>query len=265
MSAQIMAVINVTNNSYFESSRKTTPADILAQAEMMLEQGADILDIGAEASNPSAEPTPVEIELERIAMALEVLLPLGAKISVDTRRTPVMELAIKAGVYMINDIDALTAPGALEAVAPSDAKVCLMHKQGEPQTMQNNPSYENVVQEVFDYLSERRQAAIAAGIGAERIVLDPGFGFGKTDVHNMQLLQQLARFQELGSPLLVGISRKRTIRNITGRDTADSLPGTLAAHTIALMNGANIIRTHDVAATRDIIKIFHALEEASAA
>jgi dihydropteroate synthase len=226
----------------------------ITHARRLAEEGADILDIGGESTRPGAEPVSEDEELRRILPVLRALQDVP--VSVDTRRARVMREALQAGASMINDVDALSAPGALEAVAGSDCAVCLMHKKGEPATMQRDPHYDDVVGEVRAFLAARVDAAKGAGIAAERIVVDPGFGFGKTAAHNLALLKHLRELSEF--PLLVGLSRKSTLGKITGRPVEERLAGSLAMALLALQSGAAILRVHDVRETRDVVAIWRA-------
>jgi dihydropteroate synthase len=227
----------------------------------MIAEGAHILDLGAESSRPGAAPVPVEQEIERLLPVLEALHDCGVPLSIDTVKPEVMRLALNAGADMINDINALRAPGALCGRRRLDAAVCLMHMQGTPGTMQRHPDYGDVVAEVKAFLQERMRAAHDAGIAPERIAIDPGFGFGKTLEHNLELLRQLREFAALGAPVLAGWSRKSSLGQITGRPAAERLAASIAAALIAAQNGAGrIVRVHDVAATRDALAVLSAVE-----
>lgn len=249
-----MGVVNVTPDSFSDGGRFLGVQQAVAHARRLAEEGADILDIGGESTRPGAAPVSQDEELRRIVPVLEKVSDLC--ISVDTRRPRVMQAALDAGASMINDVDALSAPGALEAVAGSGCAVCLMHKKGEPATMQQDPSYEDVVGEVRAFLAARVDAAGKARIAAERIVVDPGFGFGKTAAHNLALLRHLRELSEL--PLLVGVSRKSTLAKITGRPVEERLAGSLAMAVLALRNGAAILRVHDVKETKDVVAVWQA-------
>ncbi len=255
-----MGVVNVTPDSFSDGGRFIDPKSAVDRANALIAEGADILDIGAESSRPGAGGVSVEQELSRLMPVLEGLSDCAVPISVDTVKPEVMRAAIAAGASMINDIGALRAPGALETVAASRVAVCLMHMQGEPHTMQHSPSYRDVVAEVGAFLAERVAAAEAKGIARERIVIDPGFGFGKSVGHNFELLRNLDRFAALGLPVLAGWSRKSTLGAITGRGAEDRLAGSLAAALLAVERGARIVRVHDVAATRDALAVLAALE-----
>ena len=225
-----------------------------------MEEGAAIIDIGAESSRPGAQPVSEEEECARLLPVLEAIRGLPVPISVDTRRTAVMRVALAEGASMINDIEALAAPGALEAVAAIECGVCLMHKKGEPATMQADPTYDDVVREVSEFLAARMAAAQAAGIARERIVIDPGFGFGKTVAHNLELLRNLASIAVLGAPVLAGLSRKSTLGRLTGRPAGERMVASVTAALLAAQRGATILRVHDVQATRDALAVWRAVE-----
>ena len=252
-----MGVLNVTPDSFSDGGRFFDPGEAIAHARRLAEEGADIIDIGGESTRPGAQPVSEQQELERVLPVLEKVSDLC--VSVDTRRPSVMRDVLKAGASMINDVEALAAPGALEAVAASKCAVCLMHKKGEPATMQRDPHYDDVVAEVRGFLHERTQAALRAGIATERIVVDPGFGFGKTAAHNLTLLGNLSRLSEL--PILAGLSRKSTLGRITGRPVEERLAGSLAMALLALQAGATILRVHDVKETRDVIAVWESFEK----
>lgn len=255
-----MGVVNVTPDSFSDGGRFLDPQAAIGRADALIEEGADMLDIGAESSRPGARGISAEEELSRLMPVLEGLRGCAVPVSVDTVKPEVMRSAIEGGAAMINDIAALRSPGALEAVAASDVAVCLMHMQGEPRTMQSEPRYRDVVAEVGAFLAERVAAAESAGIARERIVIDPGFGFGKTVAHNFELLRNLDRFTALGLPVLAGWSRKSTLGAITGRGADDRLAGSLAAALLAVQRGARIVRVHDVAATRDMLEVLAAFD-----
>jgi dihydropteroate synthase len=255
-----MGVVNVTPDSFFDGGRFLDPQAAIAHARRLVEEGADILDIGAESSRPGAQSVPAEDELRRLLPVLNGLRDLTVPVSVDTTKPEVMRAAIDAGAAMINDIGALRSHGALETVAASDVGVCLMHMQGEPRTMQQEPRYRDVVAEVAAFLEERAAAAESAGIARERIAVDPGFGFGKTVAHNFELLRQLERIAALGLPVVAGWSRKSTLGTVTGRPAGERLAASLAAALLAVERGARIVRVHDVAATRDALAVLAALD-----
>jgi dihydropteroate synthase len=254
-----MGVVNVTPDSFSDGGQFLDAKAAVAHALRLAEEGADILDLGGESSRPGARPVTAAEESERILPVLEKLSHLC--VSVDTRRPEVMRAALRAGASMINDIEALAAPGALEAVAKSECAVCLMHKKGEPATMQRDPHYDDVVGEVKSYLDERVRAARGAGIDAARIVVDPGFGFGKTVAHNLSLLKHLDTLS--GFPVLAGLSRKSSLEKITGRPVGERLAGSLAMALLALQGGARILRVHDVKETRDVIAVWEAFSNDS--
>ncbi len=254
----LMGVLNVTPDSFSDGGRFLQRDAAVARAQRMLDEGAAILDIGGESSRPGADPVGEDAELARVLPVLEALSGIDAPLSVDTRRARVMREALAAGASMINDIDALTAPGALEAVAGSDCAVCLMHKKGEPASMQRDPRYDDVVREVKDYLAGRIAAAERAGIGRARIVADVGFGFGKTLRHNLELQRRLGEFDALGVPLLAGWSRKSSLGQVTGRPVGERLAASVAAALLAAQAGARILRVHDVAPTRDALAVWEA-------
>ena len=251
-----MGVVNVTPDSFSDGGRFFTTKLAVAHARKLAKEGADIIDIGGESTRPGAAPVSEEDELGRVLPVLEQIGDLC--VSVDTRRPAVMKAVLAAGASMINDVDALSAPGAIEAVLGSGCAVCLMHKKGEPATMQQDPHYEDVVGEVSGYLQQRLAAATAAGIAAERLVVDPGFGFGKTVEHNLELLRSLSRLSEF--PIVAGLSRKSTLAKLTGRPVDERLAGSLALALLALQSGATILRVHDVKETRDIIAVWQAYQ-----
>ena len=255
----VMGVVNVTPDSFSDGGLHDTPQAAIAHARALIDEGADLIDIGGESTRPGAAPVALDAERRRVLPVIEALAGAGVPISIDTRKPELMREAIAAGASLVNDIGALEAPEALEAVAASTVAVCLMHKQGEPQTMQQSPQYEDVVREVRDYLSARVAAVQAAGISRGRVIIDPGFGFGKTFEHNVTLLQGLPSLAALGVPLLAGVSRKAMLGRITGREPANRVYASIAAALIAIEHGANIIRVHDVAATRDALAVWLAL------
>ena len=256
----IMGVVNVTPDSFSDGGRFFGTQQALEHARVLIEEGADILDIGGESSRPGAEPVGLDEELRRVMPVLEQLAQMPVPVSVDTCKPDVMRRAIAAGAAMVNDINALREPGALEAVAQSQAAVCLMHMQGEPRSMQRDPQYEDVVAEVTAFLAQRVEAAQQAGIARERIVIDPGFGFGKSTGHNLELLQGLSTIAGLGQPVLVGLSRKSLFGKITGKQVADRVSASVAAALLAVERGAALVRVHDVAATRDALLVLNAIE-----
>ena len=253
-----MGILNVTADSFYDGSRVDADA-ALAHARRMIVEGARIVDVGGESTRPGATPVDDATELARVLPVVEALAREGVCVSVDTMKPAVMRAALDAGASMINDVRALQASGALEVVAASAAAVCLIHMQGEPRTMQAQPRYGNVVAEVRRFLDQRAQACREAGIAAERIVVDPGFGFGKTLAHNLDLLRHLDDFAHLGYPVLAGLSRKSMIGAITGRDVGERLAGSVAAALAAAFRGARILRVHDVRETVDALAVWRAL------
>lgn len=257
-----MGIVNLTPDSFSGDGQAASSAHAIDHARAQIVAGADMLDLGAESSRPGAIPTPLDEELNRLLPVMEALAGCGVPISVDTYKPEVMRAALAAGAAMINDIYALRMPGAIEAVAETDCAVCLMHMQGEPLTMQQAPAYGDVVVEVRDFLACRVAVLEAAGIARERIVLDPGFGFGKTLEHNLALLRYLPETTVGGLPILAGLSRKSMLGGVTGRSVDERLPASLAAAVMALEGGARILRVHDVAATRDALAVWSAVRNA---
>lgn len=257
----VMGVLNRTPDSFSDGGAFTDFDVALDHARAMLDEGADILDLGGESTRPGAAPVPADEEIKRVIPLVERLVgDLGARVSVDTSKPGVMRAAIKAGAVMINDVYALRQPGALEAVSGSSVAVCLMHMQGEPRTMQKAPHYADVTAEVGEFLLQRAAACTAAGVGRERIVLDPGFGFGKTLEHNLTLLKRLPELASLGYPLLVGLSRKSMLGTLLGgKPVEQRLHISVAAAVMAALNGANILRVHDVGPTVDALKLISAM------
>ena len=258
---QVMGIVNVTPDSFSDGGAHDTTDAAAAHALRLVEEGADLLDIGGESTRPGAAEVEVEEELRRVVPVIERLAAqVAVPISIDTSKPEVMRAAVEAGAGMINDVYGLRREGALDAAAALGVPVVLMHMQGEPRSMQAAPQYDDVVGEVHRFLAERIFAAEMAGIPKQRIVVDPGFGFGKDTAHNLQLLAQFERFVELGVPVLAGLSRKRSIGELTGRDVpADRVAGSVAAHLIAAQRGAAIVRVHDVAATVDALKVWNAV------
>ena len=254
-----MGVVNITPDSFSDGGRFFDTKKAIDHACQLAEEGADIIDIGGESTRPGAAPVSEQQEMDRVLPVLEGIRDLC--VSVDTRRPVVMKAALAAGASMINDIEALQAPGAIDAVRNSHCAVCLMHMKGQPATMQQDPHYDDVVAEVGEFLRQRIAAAEAGGISKSRLVADPGFGFGKTAAHNLTLLKNLAKLQA-GVPLLVGLSRKSTIGRITGRAAPERLAGSLAMALIALQGGATILRVHDVKDTRDVVAVWQAVRTA---
>jgi dihydropteroate synthase len=255
-----MGVVNVTPDSFSDGGRFLDPAAAVDHARRLAAEGADIIDIGGESTRPGAAPVSDQEELRRVLPVLEKISDLC--VSVDTRRPAVIAAAAAAGASMINDIQALTEPYAFEAFAKTGCAVCLMHMKGTPATMQREPRYDDVVAEVKTFLRDAVRKARFGGIGADRIVVDPGFGFGKTVEHNLQLLRRLRDFADLGVPLLAGLSRKSTIGRLTGRPVEERLAGSLALALLALQGGARILRVHDVKETKDVIGVWQAFHGA---
>ena len=256
----VMGVLNLTPDSFSDGGRYVEPDQALARALALAAEGAAIIDLGGESTRPGADPVTAEEERSRVLPVLERLRPrTRAILSVDTSKPELMRAAAAAGADLINDVYALRAPGALEAAAESGCAVCLMHMQGEPRTMQRAPQYTDVVAEVHAFLRERVGACRAAGIADERLVLDPGFGFGKTLEHNLTLLRHLEELRIDGLPILAGLSRKSMIGTITGKLSRERVHGSVAAALIAAQNGARILRVHDVAATVDALKVLAAV------
>lgn len=256
---RIMGIVNVTPDSFSDGGRYLDAQAALRQCEQLVREGADILDIGGESSRPGAPTLTVAEEWARLAEVLKAALSLGVPVSVDTCKAEVMRRALEAGVDIINDIRALQAPGA-EALVAAHARcgICLMHMQGDPATMQQRPSYPDVIAEVKAYLSARLAALLHLGVRPERITLDPGIGFGKTPAHNIELLRHQDVLLELGRPLLLGWSRKSTLGQLTGRPVEERLAASVAAALAAVTKGARVVRVHDVAATADALKVWAA-------
>lgn len=255
----IMGIVNVTPDSFSDGGRFLDPSAAEAQARRLIDEGADILDIGAESTRPGAADVPADVEVARVVPLVQALRPLGLPLSVDTSKPAVMRAALLAGAAIVNDVRALQEPGAVEAVRDAGCGLVLMHMQGEPRTMQTNPHYDDVVREVGDFLRSRVVALVQAGIAADRIVVDPGFGFGKTVAHNYTLLRDLAQLDAGGRPVLAGLSRKSMLGAVTGRAVGDRVMASVAAALLAVERGARIVRVHDVAATRDALQVRAAL------
>lgn len=258
---RVMGIVNVTPDSFSDGGLHAEVDAAVAHALRLAEEGADVLDIGGESTRPGAKDVSVDEELARVIPVIERLARETAlPISIDTSKPEVMRAAVAAGAGMINDVYALRREGALDAAAALGVPVVLMHMQGEPRSMQDAPDYEDVVADVHRFLAERIFSAEMAGIAKKKIVVDPGFGFGKTTAHNLALLARFERFVDLGVPTLAGLSRKRTIGEVTGRDDPhDRVFGSVAAHLIAAQRGARILRVHDVAATVDALKVWNAV------
>jgi len=261
-----MGVLNATPDSFSDGGRfmRAGRLDLdaaVAAAVAMIEAGAAIIDIGGESTRPGASPVDADEELRRVIPVVERIVTMATIVSVDTSKPAVARAALSAGAHLINDVRAMADPDLLAVVADSDAALCLMHMRGEPGTMQDAPRYDDVVAEVRDFLDERAERCQRAGIGRERILIDPGFGFGKTLEHNLTLLRRLGHIVDLGYPVMVGLSRKRMIGAITGRAADMRVAGGVAAAVVAVQNGARIVRTHDVAATVDALKIVSRIME----
>jgi dihydropteroate synthase len=262
-SVAVMGILNVTPDSFSDGGAFLDPADALVAAREMANAGARILDIGGESTRPGAQDVSLEDELARVVPVLRrVAAQVPTPVSIDTSKPDVMMAAVEAGAGMINDVQALQAPGALEAAAACRVPVCLMHMQGRPRTMQAAPQYANVVEDVYRFLADRIEAAVAAGVPEAGIIIDPGFGFGKSLAHNLSLFRHLRRFRDLGRPLLVGVSRKSMIGAVLDRPVEQRLAGSLALAALAAEAGVAIIRVHDVAPTVDVIRMLDAVRAA---
>ena len=259
----VMGIVNVTPDSFSDGGLHLQRDAALAYARQLIDEGADILDIGGESTRPGAQPVNAQEEMDRVLPIIEALRGAPVPVSIDTCKPEVMQAAIAAGAQMVNDINALQDSAAMRVIAASQAAVCLMHKQGNPQTMQEQPHYQNVVAEVSAFLRERIAATQAVGISRMRIVIDPGFGFGKTLAHNLALLRELKKLTELGVPILAGLSRKSMLGALTGQEVGQRLPASLAAALSAVERGANIVRVHDVRATVDALKVWNAVNGAT--
>jgi dihydropteroate synthase len=256
----VMGILNTTPDSFSDGGKFRTAQDAIAQAELMIQNGVDLIDIGGESTRPGAEPVEVQEELDRVLPVIEALKDCGVPLSIDTYKAVTMRQALHAGVDCVNDIWALRQAGALEAVMEScDCGIILMHMQRDPLTMQFNPEYQDVIAEVREFLKERAGLLITKGIGEDRIAVDPGFGFGKSLEHNLRMLADFDDFNILGLPVLAGISRKSMIGKITGKDTNDRVAPSIAAAIMAADRGALIVRVHDVAETVDALKLWEAI------
>ncbi len=259
-----MGVLNITPDSFSDGGDFFAPDVAVERALQMEAEGAAIIDIGGESTRPGADPVSVDEELARVLPVIEKLAPrLNVPISIDTRKPAVMRAAVDAGAGLINDVNALRAETALEVAAGCAVPVCLMHMQGEPETMQANPQYDNVIDEVRAFFQERVQACQAAGIPREKLLLDPGFGFGKSVGHNLQLLARLDVFSSMGMPVLVGLSRKSIIGKLLGLETSERLPASIALAVLAVERGAVLVRSHDVAATWQALQMHVAVKAAN--
>ena len=254
---KVMGIVNVTPDSFSDGGRHDDTSTALAHCEQLVAEGADILDIGGESSRPGAAPVPLEQELERVLPVVKGALQFGVPLSVDTVKPEVMQRVLDLGADIVNDINALRLSGALEAVAAHpQCGICLMHMHGDPATMQSRPAYDDVVAEVSDFLHERAAALLQRGVRLERIVFDPGIGFGKSVAHNLELLRRQRELLALGRPLLLGWSRKSTLGTITGRPVGERLAASVAAALASVHLGARVVRVHDVAATVDALKVW---------
>jgi len=256
---KVMGIINVTPDSFSDGGRYVSSAAAIEHAQQLIADGADLLDIGGESTRPGAAEVSEQEELDRVLPVIEGLRGCEVPLSIDTWKPGVMRAALKAGASLVNDVNALQARGALQAVADSDAAVCLMHKQGTPQTMQQQPRYADVVAEVCGFLRARIAAAETAGIARARIVIDPGFGFGKALSHNLDLLRYLEALRALGVPVLAGLSRKSMLGALTGRAVEDRVAASVVAALLAVQRGVAIVRVHDVRETVDALKVWNAV------
>ena len=256
---RIMAIVNVTPDSFSGDGLGRDLDAAVRRAQAAVDAGADLLDIGGESTRPGSEPVSEQEELDRVIPLVERLAGWAVPVSIDTFKPVVMRESLKAGASLINDINAFRAPGAIDAVRDSEAALCVMHMQGEPRGMQSDPRYDDVVAEVLEFLDRRVRALADEGVGRDRILLDPGFGFGKTLEHNLALFRALDRFVVQDYPVLVGVSRKSMLGAITGRPVGERVHGSVAAALIAVERGAQIVRVHDVAATRDALKVWQAV------
>ena len=254
----VMGILNITPDSFSDGGRFAGRDAALRQAEHMITSGVDIIDIGGESTRPGAEAVALEIELERVLPIIEALRDCGTALSIDTYKPQTMIEALKLGVDCVNDVWALRQPGALEAVRQAGCGVVLMHMQRDPQTMQFNPDYVDVVADVRLFLGERAKEVEASGVSAEKIILDPGFGFGKTLEHNLRMLREFGSFAELGYPVLLGISRKSMLGKISGKEVHERLAPGIAAMIMAVEQGAAVVRTHDVPETFDALRLWEA-------
>jgi dihydropteroate synthase len=252
----VLGILNVTPNSFSDGGRFFDASNAIAQGLRLRDEGADFIDVGGESTRPGAEPVALDEELRRVVPVIEALVREGVPVSVDTLKPEVMREAIAAGCAVVNDVNAFRAPGAIEAVAQSEVGLIVMHMQGTPRTMQQAPRYDDVVSEVGAFLRERASALEAADVAHERIVLDPGFGFGKTLEHNRQLFRALPALASMGYPLLAGVSRKKMIGDFIGRPAEDRVAGSVAAALLAAQNGASLLRVHDVRQTVDALNVW---------
>jgi len=259
---RVMGILNVTPDSFSDGGRFVVPDDALVQAERMIAEGADILDIGGESTRPGAAAVSLDEEMARVLPLIErIAAEFDVPVSIDTSKPELMRAAVAAGAAMINDVSALRAPGAVAEIAALGVPVCLMHMQGEPRSMQAAPQYDDVLADVIRFLADRVTVCVAAGIARERLLIDPGFGFGKTLQHNLALLRGLGQFRQLGLPILVGISRKSMLGAITGKPVGERQTASVAAALMAVERGARVVRVHDVAATVDALRLWRAVTD----
>ena len=256
----MLGIVNVTPNSFSDGGKFIERPRAIEHAFRLAEEGADLVDVGGESTRPGAQPVPAGEELDRVMPVVEALVAKGVAVSVDTMKPEVMRAAIDAGCAVVNDVNAFRAPGAIEAVARGKVGVIAMHMQGTPSTMQQAPHYDDVVAEVASYLHERARALEAGGVDHDAIVLDPGFGFGKTLEHNVALFRAMPALTQMGYPILAGVSRKRMIGEITGRPLEERVAGSVAAALLAVQNGARLVRVHDVKETIDALRVWRAIE-----
>ena len=257
----VMGILNATPDSFSDGGKFRTPKDAIAQAEYMIANGVDLIDIGGESTRPGAKPVELQEELDRVLPVIEALKDCGVPLSIDTYKPETMRQALQAGIDCINDIWALRQNGSVDAAQEStNCGIVLMHMQRDPLTMQFNPDYQNVVAEVIEFLKERSDLLITRGISKDRIAIDPGFGFGKSLEHNLEMLANFATFSSLGLPVLAGISRKSMLGKITGKDTNERVAASIAAAVMAADRGAKIVRVHDVAETVDALKLWEAIK-----
>ncbi len=258
----VMGVLNVTPDSFSDGGKFISPKAALQQARKMVTAGAEILDVGGESTRPGAYPVGEQEELDRVIPVIEsICAEFDVVVSIDTSKPGVMRAAVAAGATMINDVCALQVDGALAAAAELQQPVCLMHMQGQPRSMQAEPQYDDVVDEVTQFLENRVTQCVEAGLGKDLLLVDPGFGFGKTPVHNVELLANLRQLQRIGCPVLIGVSRKSMLGVITGRDVDELIPASIAAAVVAVMHGAQIVRAHDVVETLDALNVVRCLIE----
>ncbi len=263
---RLMGIVNVTPDSFSDGGRFLAPDRAIAHARELVGDGAELLDVGGESTRPGAREVSAEVELSRVAPVVAGLEDVDAAISIDTSKAAVAGAALDAGAEMVNDVTALRHDPALAGLcAERECGVILMHMQGTPRTMQENPTYDDVVDDVKAFLAERIEFAVGEGISEERIWVDPGIGFGKTAAHNVELLRRLGELRELGRPLVVGTSRKRFIGELTGRDVDDRLGGTIASNVMAIRAGADVLRVHDVAETRQAVLVAGSILDAASA